>query len=227
MRRLLLIVLFVLALLALLPGQSVSNFANTVSIASSGAPSSPCNFTMQGIDTTNSNEYICPAGTWVLVGGSAPGIVQGTNTVRITADSSAITATTAATATTIFTFPALTANKNYSFHCSGTTTQATAGAGIGIAITAGTNAPTNLEAHATVATAAATTASTSSGNITTTTATAVYTGATGTLTTQLPWSVDGSIEVGASVPALTIGFFSISASDAVTVKRDSFCTLMP
>jgi len=159
---------------------------------------------------------------------NAAGVYKGGNSVLLTADSSGITATTPATATTIFTLPTLTASTNYSIHCSGTTTQATAGGGIGISVTFGTTAPTNAELHATVATGAAVAAFSSSGPITSTTATAIYTGSTGTLTTQLPWYVDGSIEAGATAPAsIIIGFFSASASDSVVVKRDSYCTLMP
>jgi hypothetical protein len=147
-------------------------------------------------------------------------------TQRLVADSSPITATTAGTAVAIFTFGSFAANAAYSFHCSGTTTQATAGAGIGIAFKANATAPTNMEAHALVNTSATAINGQSSGNVTSTTITAIYTGVTGTVTTQLPWYVDGSIETGSTAPtALTINFFSISSSDAVTVKRDSFCTI--
>jgi len=150
------------------------------------------------------------------------------NTVRIVADSAGITATTPATATAIFALPKLVARTNYSIHCSGTTTQATAGAGIGIAVAFGTTAPTNAELHAQVATGAAATAYQSTGSISTTTATAIYAGTTGTITKQLPWYIDGSIEVGATAPtSIAIGFYSMSSSDSVVVKRDSFCSLMP
>jgi hypothetical protein len=146
---------------------------------------------------------------------------------NLAADSSGITAITAGTAVTQFAFATIPRNAVVGFHCSGTTTQATAGAGIGIAIQSSGASPTNLEASATVATAATTTAGGSSGNITTTTYTAVYTGAAGTLTTQLPWTIDGQIETGATKATLNIGFFSINAADAVTVKRGSYCALQP
>jgi hypothetical protein len=154
--------------------------------------------------------------------------VKAGNTVVLTADSASITATTATTATTVFTLPTLQAGTNYSVHCSGTTTQATAGGGIGITVTTATTAATNMEFHAEVATSSTAVKLMSTGSLSTTTETAIYTPVTGTVTTQLPWSVDGSIEVGATAPSsVVIGFYSGSASDAVVVKRDSYCTVMP
>ncbi len=85
-----------------------------------------------------------------------------------------------------------------------------------------------MELHATVATSPTASAYSSSGSLSTTTESAIYTGSTGTLTTQLPWTVDGSIEIGVTSPtAIVIGFFSASASDAVVVKRDSYCSIAP
>jgi hypothetical protein len=147
-------------------------------------------------------------------------------TKQLTADSAGITATTAATAVTQFTWGNLVAGVMYSFHCSGTTTQATGGAGIGIAFQTATTAATSMEAHATVATSATAAGYQSSGALSTTTYSAIYTGAAGLITTQLPWEVDGSVQVGATAPtAFNIGFFSVNAADAVTVKRNSYCTL--
>lgn len=155
-------------------------------------------------------------------------LIHGGGSVQLTADTSGITATTAATATTVFTLPALNASTKYTVHCSGTTTQATAGGGIGIAIQTATTAATNMELHATVATGPTAMNSQSSGSLSTTTESAIYTGVTGTVTTQLPWTVDGTIEVGATAPSsIVIGFFSASASDAVVVKRDSACSVLP
>jgi hypothetical protein len=144
----------------------------------------------------------------------------------VTADVTGIVAIVPANATTIFTFPPLVPLTNYTFHCSGTTVQATAGAGIGIAFGTSGTAATNMEAHATVATSATAVNSQSSGSISSLSYTALYTGITGTATTQLPWTINGSIEVGATAPTnFLIGFFTINASDAVTVKRDSYCKL--
>jgi hypothetical protein len=160
------------------------------------------------------------------------GDLKGGNTVLLTSDIGSITGTTAGGSTTVFTLPALQASTSYSVHCSGTTTQATAGGGIGIAVTFGTNAPTNAELHASVATSLtamnAGATQLTSGNVTSTTATIVYASTSGTVTTQLPFYIDGSIEVGSTAPAsIIIGFYSASGSDAVTVKRDSYCTVMP
>jgi hypothetical protein len=155
-------------------------------------------------------------------------LIKGGNTVILTADSGSITATTAATATTVFTLPGLQASTNYSVHCSGTTTQATAGGGIGIAVKTNTTAATNMEFHAQVATSTTAVKYSSSGSLSTTTETAIYAPVTGTVTTQLPWTVDGGIEVGATAPtSVVIGFYSGSASNAVVVKRDSECDVRP
>jgi hypothetical protein len=184
-----------------------------------------------GVAEINSGTGCGLTGSLKLASLTGTGIVRSTNNdVILVADTTTITATTAGTATTVFTFPALTVSTNYSIHCSGTTTQATVGGGIGMAVTFATTAPTQAELHALVSTsltalnAGATQLST--GNISTTTATAIYSSTSGTVTTQLPWSIDGSIEVGATAPSsIVIGFFSASASDAVVVKRDSFCHL--
>lgn len=179
----------------------------------------------RGTDVSSS---ITDSGTFI----TSTELSQFGNTTQLTVDSGSITATTAATATTVFTLPTFKANAKYSIHCSGTTTQANAGAGIGIAIVFGTTGPTASELHATVATSLtamnAGATQLSSGNVNNTTAAAIYSSTSGTVTTQLPWSVDGSIEVGATPPASSvIGFFTGNASDGVVVKRDSYCTLMP
>jgi hypothetical protein len=147
------------------------------------------------------------------------------SSVILTADSSPITATGPGTASFIFVLPTpIPPNSKLHFECDGTTTQATGGAGIGIAIGAVANAPANMEAHAIVATSPTASGYQSSGNITTATETTVYAGTSGTVNTQLPWEVKGSIETGVTAPtSLQIGFYTINASDAVTVKRDSSC----
>ena len=149
------------------------------------------------------------------------------NTVQLTSDSSSITATTAGTAVTVFTLPTLSANTNYSFHCAGTTTQQTAGAGIGIAIQATVNAPTSLSAFGQTATSPTAVAFGAQVGIGNTTAFSILAPGTGTLTTLMPWTVDGGVQVGASVPTINLQFYTANASDSVTVKKDSFCTVMP
>lgn len=149
------------------------------------------------------------------------------NSIVLTADTSPIAATSAATATTVFTFASpLLANTNYHFDCSGSTVQNTAGAGIGISFGTSGTAATKMEAHAMVWTSLTTVAPGESGNISTTTESPIYTGSTGTATTQLPWWVSGSIEVGATPPTnFIVGFYTANASDTVVVKRDSTCKL--
>lgn len=155
------------------------------------------------------------------------GVISASGNKQIlTADSSAISATTPSTATIIANFTGLNANTNYTVHCSGTTIQSTAGAGIGLAVAFLTTAPTNAELHAEVATSATAIAYKSTGSIATTTPTAIYTGSTGTITTQLPWSIDGAFETGATAPAnFEIGVYTINSSDTVVAKRDTYCTI--
>jgi len=170
------------------------------------------------------------AGTgWYYEGGTNTYIppVPG-NSVILTSD--VVVPTTAlgpGTADYIFVLPTpIPPNSKLHFECDGTTTQATSGAGIGIAIGAVANAPMNMEAHAVVAGGTSTngTNGQSSGNITTATEVAVYTGATGTLNTQLPWELKGTLVTGATSPtSVQIGFFTVNASDAVTVKEGSSC----
>lgn len=154
------------------------------------------------------------------------------NTQRLTADTGNITATTAATGTVVFTWGALPVSTNFNFHCAGTYTQATAAGGVSIAIQGATNAPTRIDAWATLYStnpASTTIAGTQAGtfNLTTTTATlvaAVTPSATGT---QFQWNLEGEVQNGASATTLNIIFFSGNSSDAVVVKAGSYCSLTP
>lgn len=170
--------------------------------------------------------YSCKTGTFVTGINTMNGLVHSYNATKsTTADSASIVATTAATSTTIFTFNGFSPNVTYKIHCSGTTVQSTAGAGIGIAFQTATIAATT-ELHASVATGATATAYQSSGSVSGTSANVIYAGSTGTVTTQLPWTIDGSMTVGATIPsALNIGFYSINAADGVVVKANSTCDI--
>jgi hypothetical protein len=189
------------------------------------------------LQNTTAQVSILPGGSlWLKVNTAGTGWYYegGTNTytppvpgnsIVLTADVTGIVATGPGTANFMFTLPTpIPPNSKLHFECDGTTTQATGGAGIGIAIGAVANAPTNMEAHAIVATSPTASGYQSSGNITTATETTVYAGSSGTVTTQLPWQIAGSVETGATAPtSVQIGFYTINASDAVTVKRDSSC----
>jgi hypothetical protein len=170
--------------------------------------------------------YSCKSGTFATGVQTMNGIVHSYNATKsLTVDSASITATTPATSTTVFTFSNFIPNVTLNIHCSGTTTQATAGAGIGIAFQTATVAAAT-ELHASVATGPAASAYQSSGTVSGTSANVIYAGSTGTLTTQLPWTIDGSITLGATVPsALNIAFYSINASDGVVVKANSTCAI--
>ncbi len=177
-------------------------------------------------DSQGSPSYSCKTGTFVTGIQTLNGLVHSFNATKSTSsDSASITATTAATSTTVFTFSGFSPNVTYKIHCSGTTVQSTAGAGIGIAFQTATNAA-STELHATVATGAAAVAVQSSGLVSGTGANVIYAGSTGTITTQLPWTIDGTMAVGATLPsALNIGFYTISASDGVVVKQGSTCDI--
>jgi hypothetical protein len=151
------------------------------------------------------------------------------NALTLSADTAGIAATTPATANQTFTLKGFFANQTYRVHCSGTTVQNTAGAGIGIsaaAVAPVTSVSWNL--HAQVSTSATATAGSSSGVVTNSaTATSIYAVAAGTLTTELPWSVDGYITVGANAPSsFIIGFYTQAGADTVVVKQGSYCSMM-
>jgi hypothetical protein len=158
--------------------------------------------------------------------------IVGGNTQLLTADSSGITATTAATGTAVFTWGALPVSTNFAFHCSGTYTQATAAGGVSIAIQGATNAPTRIDAWASLDStnpASTTYTGTKAGlyDLTTTTATLVAAVTPGAAATQYQWEMHGAIQVGASASNLKIIFFSGSSSDSVVIKAGSFCALTP
>lgn len=149
--------------------------------------------------------------------------------LTLSADTTGIVATTPATSNQTFILKGFAPNSTYRIHCSGTTTQATAGAGIGIAGAATapvTSVTWNL--HAQVSTSATATAGASSGVVAnSSTPTSVYAVAAGTVTTELPWSVDGYITTGASAPlSFIVGFYTQNAGDAVVVKQGSYCAKM-
>jgi hypothetical protein len=158
------------------------------------------------------------------------GVVRGSNTVRLTADSAGITATTPGT--TFLTLPTLIASTNYSFICELLYSQATAVALDGMAVQAATNAATDWDAWGTMyvtdpITGAVTGSQSSALRVTTTTATPIVTATPGVIGTVYQARIAGNIQVGASVPTMNIAAFTGSGSDAITIKAGSFCTVTP
>jgi hypothetical protein len=149
----------------------------------------------------------------------------------LTANSSAITATTPGT--TVWTWGALPVSQNFSFKCEILyNQQGTAVAGDGFAVQGATNAPTRLDAWGKIYTTdpASTTVTGSLGsaqNITSTTATSVVTATPGAITTVYQAELAGTIQVGASASTLNINAFTGNASDSITIQAGSYCTLMP
>jgi hypothetical protein len=161
---------------------------------------------------------------------SATGTFNGANTVRLTADSSGITATTPGT--TFLTLPTLTASTNYSFTCEIIYSQATAVVLDGFSVQAATNAATDWDAWGTMYTAnpVSTTVTGSEGSalrVITTTSTPIVSATPGAIGTVYQARLSGNIQVGASVPTMNIAAFTGNASDAVTIKAGSFCTVTP
>ena len=149
----------------------------------------------------------------------------------LTANSSAITATTPGT--TVWTWGALPVSQNFSFKCEILyNQQGTAVAGDGFAVQGATNAPTRLDAWGKIYTTdpASTTVTGSLGsaqNITSTTATSVVTATPGAITTVYQAELAGTIQVGASASTLNINAFTGNVSDSITIQAGSYCTLMP
>jgi hypothetical protein len=201
---------------ALVVMESSALTANTIPKASSG--------TLSGIQASSLKDN----GT--VITSSEPAKLG--NTQLLTSDSSGITATTAATGTVVFTWGALPVSTNFAFHCSGTYTQATAAGGVSIAVQGATNAPTRIDAWASLdSTNPASTnyTGTKAGlyDLTTTTATLVAAVTPGAAGTQYQWMLDGWVEVGASATTLNVIFFSGSSSDSVVIKAGSYCALHP
>jgi hypothetical protein len=171
------------------------------------------------------------------------GLLNYGNTIRLLADNQTCTATagcssgsviivtTAATAIPVFTFNNLRGGAiNYNFHCEVKYNQATAGGGVGVAIASGTQA-NKWTANAKVYLTAATFTHADSGQISGSTAlTQVVAPAANTSGTTFGITIDGQLESILShvTPSqLQIGFYSGSASDAVTIKEGSYCAMVP
>jgi hypothetical protein len=169
-------------------------------------------------------------GTSTFVGLTATGVIAAGNTVRLTADSAGITATTPGT--TFLTLSTLTASTNYSFICELLYSQATAAVLDGFSVQAATNAATDWDAWGTMDTTnpASTTVTGSRGSalrVTSTTSTPVVSATPGAIATVYQARLAGNIQVGASVPTINVAAFTGNASDAVTIKAGSFCTVTP
>jgi hypothetical protein len=158
---------------------------------------------------------------------STTNLFTATNTVRLTANTSAITATTPGTA--VLTFSTLPVSTNLSFHCHLLYNQQTAAvAGTGFAIQGATNAPTRLDAWANMYTSnAGVSVQGTVQNLATTTATPLVTGTPSAITTVFPADIYGSIQNGASTSTLTILAFTGNVSDSITVQAGSYCSVSP
>lgn len=154
-------------------------------------------------------------------------VFQGSNTIRLTANSSAITALTPGTA--VLTFGTLPVSTNLSFHCHIMYNQQTAAvAGTGFAIQGATNAPTRLDAWGNMFTSQAGAAVEGvAQNITTTTATPVVSGTPSAITTVFNADIFGTLQNGASTSTLTLLAFTGNAADSITVQAGSFCSIAP
>ena len=187
--------------------------ANGKVIRSSGAGTAPLASTITNGITTNLT--------------TDTNIFTGANTVRLTANSSAITATTPGTA--VLTFGALPVSTNLSFHCHLMYNQQTAAvAGTGFAIQSATNAATRLDAWANMYTSNAGAAVEGSvQNLTSTTATSLVTGTPSAITTVFQAEINGTIQVGATAGTLQVLAFTGNVSDSITVQAGSYCSISP
>jgi hypothetical protein len=173
------------------------------------------------------------AGITFAVGSTTPvftvntsGLIQGTNTQIIATDVTGITNTTPGVGE--FQFTNLVVNRTYGFHCDIMYQQATAAGGVGFSIAGATHAPTRIDAWADIySNATGTLVGSSVANLTTTTATP-FTSATPSATaTTFEAKIWGTIQEGATVSNLTILVFTGNASDAITLKAGSKCSIEP
>lgn len=206
---------------------------NPVGPAFTAGPADPFNLSFYGAEwsaiQTSAGNTVCVNVNSTIPGfgnySSCPntGFLTSGNSPILTANTSGITSVTG-----VLVMKGFTPNQTYHIHCSGTTTQAATANGftiVGAAAAPVTSVTWNM--HAMVSTSSTVTAGASSGAVVNTAATTnIYTPAAGTATTELPWTVDGYITIGASAPlSWTLGFSS--ASGAVTVMAGSYCGVVP
>lgn len=121
------------------------------------------------------------------------------------------------------TFTQLANATNYSFHCELAYSQATAAAANAFGIQVATNNPTNVFATGKIWTAAGTVTSGVLATLATTTATNIVSFTPSATATNFVAELSGTVELPAS--ANTVNFMALtgSASDALTIKRGSYC----
>lgn len=177
--------------------------------------------------TSGTYELSVGNGSNEVFGVTSGGLVSATaNTQRLTADSSAITATTPGTAE--WTWSTLVKSSNYSFDCRILYSQATAAGGVGFSVQSATTAATRLDAWGKIYTNnTGTSAEGSALNITTTTATSVISGTPSATATVYQAELSGTIQTGTTAGTLNVLVYTGNASDAVTIKAGSYCTIMP
>lgn len=202
----------------------------------------------QGINSTQGNNYALtaaclddtglagdtfPAPTVDTTGGvNTTGIVKaatGTgNTVFVSSDFTSAANTTLQTITGL-TLPLPKPAGNYAFHCSLTYSQATAATSMQFGIQSATIAPTQINAKARVDTSAAAVASGVLNGLVNKLATAIITFTPSAAVTIFGADIDGMIEnpTAGSGNAVNIMVQTSNSSDLPTVKRGSYCSLLP
>lgn len=143
--------------------------------------------------------------------------------VKLQVASDFTTTSTSLATITGLTFTQLANATNYSFHCELAYSQATAAAANAFGIQVATNAPTNVFATGKVWTSATAATSGVLATLATTTATNIVTFTPSATATNFVAELSGTIELPAS--ANTVNFMALtgSASDALTIKRGSYC----
>lgn len=204
------------------------NGADAVAVVVSAAPSTNKIFkaTITGSSVFAAGSSMTDNGTSV----SGTEIAKFNNTQLLTANSSAITATTPGTS--VFNFGALPVSTNLGFDCHILYSQATGAGGVGFSVQGATNAPTRIDAWGTIYTTnpASTTVTGSQGSIQdliTTTATSIVSATPGATGTVYQAELHGTVQVGTSATTLEIYAYTGNASDAVTIQAGSKCALNP
>jgi hypothetical protein len=159
----------------------------------------------------------------------SPGLLQGTNTIRLAND---FTTANNTNLQTIFTWN-LSANPNvgaqtWSFTCDLMYSQATANVAVAFGIQAGTNAPTNINATGTEQTNTTAFTGGSLNGLNSTAATSIVSATPGATGTVFTVHLGGTIENPTTTAnAINIMVSTATGTDAVTVKRGSMCAFTP
>lgn len=177
-------------------------------------------------DTGLAGDGTSPPSTNTTGGISAQIVTAAKNTVRVSGDFTSAANTNLQTITGL-SWTLSPNTQNYSFHCGLMYSQGTAAASMQFGIQVATIAPTSVNVKARVDTSASAVASGILNSLTTTTATAIITFTPSTFGTVFGADLDGTFELPGGENTVNIMVQTSNSSDLPTIKRGSYCSILP